>query len=319
MRPAAVIAPVRDFFLLEEPERALSAYTPAQRILVVDLRRAGEARLRAARRAPSPLVACVLLRDSIAMLARMHAAARDPSLDAATMPLSECAVLVPFGDVALDDEDADRLRAVFAPSSTLDIDRLDPVALERLNRALDKTAEAMRGGVEARSRLQLRAQRWGRLGAVALVALYFAWAGVRRYVLPVNIAVGKPVHVSSYKEKPPDGHELVDGRPGFTYAVHTNTEDSPNVVIDLQGIYDVDRVVVYNRADGWWDDCLPLVVESSRDGSTYKELGRREEHFGFDSPWKIDAKGEAARYVRVRVDRHSYLTLGKVEVFGKKP
>ena len=66
MRPAAVIAPVRDFFLLEEPERALSAYTPAQRILVVDLRRAGEARLRAARRAPSPLVACVLLRDSIA-------------------------------------------------------------------------------------------------------------------------------------------------------------------------------------------------------------------------------------------------------------
>jgi hypothetical protein len=117
---------------------------------------------------------------------------------------------------------------------------------------------------------------------------------------------------------PPDGKELVDGTIGTSYGLETNTEDSPNVVIDLLGEYRVDRVEVYNRVDGWFGDCLPLVVELSRDGTTYEEIGRRDTYFGTNPPWLVPANGRGARYVRVRVARHSYLALSEIEVFGKK-
>jgi hypothetical protein len=157
------------------------------------------------------------------------------------------------------------------------------------------------------------------LAAVVLILLYVGWLGVRHRVMPINIALGKPVRVSSYKQKPPDGHELVDGRPGFTFAVETNVEESPSVVIDLLSEHAIDRIVIHNRADGWWDDCLPLVVELSRDDRTYTELARRVTYFGFDTPWVVQASGRMARFVRIRVARRSYLALGRVEIFGDRP
>jgi hypothetical protein len=117
---------------------------------------------------------------------------------------------------------------------------------------------------------------------------------------------------------PPDGHELVDGETISSFGVHTNTEDSPRVTIDLQSIYRIFSIKVYNRGDGWFDDCLPLVVELSADGQNYFPVGRRDVHFDQSPPWVIDAQKHQARYVRLRVDRRSYLALSEVEVFGKK-
>jgi hypothetical protein len=76
-------------------------------------------------------------------------------------------------------------------------------------------------------------------------------------------------------------------------------------------------VKVYNRIDGWFDDCLPLVVEFSIDGNTYKEIGRRTDHFGTNPPWVVDGRQQSARFVRLRVDRKSYLALSEVEIYGK--
>ena len=73
-----------------------------------------------------------------------------------------------------------------------------------------------------------------------------------------------------------------------------------------------------NRVDGWFDDCLPLVVELSRDGVKWEEIGQREDHFGTDPPWIVNAGGRMATQVRLRVARKSYLALSEVEVFGKK-
>jgi hypothetical protein len=95
-------------------------------------------------------------------------------------------------------------------------------------------------------------------------------------------------------------------------------EESPNVVIDLLDTYRIQRVKVHNRLDGWYDDCLPLVVELSTDGKTYADLARRDDHFDSDPPWIVEAGGQPARYVRVRVARKSYLALSEVEVFGRK-
>jgi hypothetical protein len=321
MGPAAILAPVREFFLLQAPERILTAYTPDQHRRVSELRAAGEARLSAGRGATSALIACVLLRDAVMLLLRARALARNASLGDA-VALAEGALAIPeLPRDPLDGRlgDADRVREALATGDPLYLDRLDPAARARLRIALERAAAALRKSVEARTLVHVRAQRWGRLAAIAVLVLYAAWLGVRRRIVPVNVAIGKPVLVSSYKVNPPDGHELVDGRPGFTFAVETNVEESPHVVIDLLADYAIGRMAIHNRADGWWDDCLPLVVELSRDGKTYTELARRDTHFGFDAPWVIEASGRMARYVRVRVARRSYLALGRVEIFGYRP
>jgi hypothetical protein len=313
---------LREFFLLEASERTIAAYTPEQHRRVRELTDAGEERLAAARRSSSALAACILLRESVAALGRARAVARDLLLDDAELALLDVAREVPeLPPDVLDGGTGDtaRVRRALSTEDPLFLDRLDPAELARTRTALERVALTLRRRVEARSLGHVRAQRWGRLAAIAVVLLYAAWLGVRGRLGPVNVAPGKHVHVSSYKENPPDGHELVDGRPGFSFGVITNTEDSPNVVIDLAGDYAIDRVAITNRSDGWWDDCLPLVVELSRDGKTYTELARRETHFGFDVPWVARASGRMARYVRVRVARRSYLALGRVEVFGSKP
>ena len=126
------------------------------------------------------------------------------------------------------------------------------------------------------------------------------------------------MHPSSRKAGPPDGHELVDGDIGTSFGVLTNVEDSPSVVIDLQDRYWIDSVKVHNRVDGWFDDCLPLVVELSQDGVHWDAIGRRDQHFDANPPWVVDGGGRPAHFVRVRVDRKSYLALSEVEVYGKQ-
>jgi hypothetical protein len=322
MRVAAALSPVRDFFLLEKPFRAVAAYTHDQHTRVAELCAAGDARVRVARSTTPEVAVCLLLRDAVESFARAHAAARDAGLDAGALSRKDCTSEVPSLTPDPLDGSQDHTALVsraLAADDPLYLDRLDPAELARLHMALERAARAMRRGVEARSRLHLHVLRWARVAAVALLVLVGAWLVVRAR-RPKNIAVGKPVKVSSYLVNPPDGQELATGRLGFTYSVHTNIEDSPNVVIDLQGEYAIDSVEVFNRADGWFDDCLPLVVEVSRDGGTYVELSRREEYFGFDKPWVVSANGQTARFVRARVARrNSYLALGRLRVFGRKP
>jgi hypothetical protein len=317
----SLFAPLRELFLLERAERAVESCTPDQRARVLALRSAAAVRLVAARRATSPVASCVLHREAVALLARTRAAVRDARLDYAELALLDGSTEVP--DLQPDPNDgtvgdADRVREALAASHPLYLDRLEGYELARLRVALNRAAGVLRGCVEARSRNEIRALRWGRRGTLSVLVLVAAWMGVRWRVAPVNVAVGKPVHASSHHPNTPVGNELVDGRPGFVFALLTASEDSPHVDIDLQDDYALDRIAVYNRSDGWWDDCLPLVVELSRDGATYAEVGRREEYFGFNTPWTIMASGRIARIVRLRVARPSYLALGRVEVFGKK-
>jgi hypothetical protein len=317
----SILAPLRELLFLERAERTASSYTSDQRARVVSLNRAASDRVLAARSAISPLASCVLFRDAVSMLARARAAARDARLDYPDLALLSGAADVldvqrhPSGEELAD---ADLVCEALATDDPLYLDRLERHALARLRVALGRAAHVLRRHIEVRSREQIRASRFQRCAALAALVPAVIWLGVRWRFMPENVAAGKPVHASSRHPDTPDGHELVDGRRRFVFTVHTNTEDSPHVDIDLLGDFTVDRIAVYNRSDGWWDDCLPLVVELSRDGATYSEIGRREEHFGFAVPWTIEASGRVARIVRLRVARQSYLALGGVEVFGKK-
>lgn len=320
MSIVSLVDPIREAFTLRDAERAIVAYAPLQHARIRAHVLGGQRRERAGRRAIDAVAAALLLREALqhylwaAHLVREPDARLDGVDLVATMPPLPRDPARPRADPS-DDE---RVREALAVHDPLYFDALSAEDCERARWALDRAASQARRRVEARTLTNVRATRWARFAAVLLVIGYAAYAIARVALMPKDIALGKPVHPSSRKGGAPDGHELVDGDIGTSVGVHTNTEDSPNVVIDLQGAYWIDQVKVYNRVDGWFDDCLPLVVELSVDGTKWEEIGRREEHFGTDPPWIVDAGGHKAKQVRVRVDRRSYLALSEVEVFGKK-
>jgi hypothetical protein len=314
------VRPIREFFTLRAAESVVRAYTPAQHARVREHVDAADRRLSGGRRATQAVPAAVLLREAVrqyllaAEIAR-RPDAREDDLDAvAAMPALPQDPARPRADPT---DDA-RVREALASRDALYFDRLPAEDAERARWALDRAAAMLRRRVEARSLTNVRGTRWGRIAAVVLIVGYAAVVIVRAAVLPKNIALNRPVHPSSRRVNPPDGHELVDGEIGTSYGVHTNNENEPNVVIDLQDRYWIDTVKVYNRVDGWFDDCLPLVVELSQDGKQWDEIGRREEHFGTDPPWIVSGRGKPASFVRIKVARNSYLALSEVEVFGQK-
>ena len=84
----------------------------------------------------------------------------------------------------------------------------------------------------------------------------------------------------------------------------------------LEQLRHIRRVVVYNRGDVNLDQCLPFSVSVSDDGRIYKELARRDTHFGsgdfLSSPWTIKCDVHA-RFVRV--EAKDYVALSELEVF----
>jgi hypothetical protein len=336
MAPASsLLGSVREFFTLRHAESTVRAYTPAQRSLVAEHADAALHRLVAGRRVAQAVSAAELLRESVARYLDAAALARasDADATAALAHFDRAAALPPLPpDPArprADPTDDARVRAALsalAASDPLYFDRLSPEDAERARWALDRAATMLRGAVESRSLPHLRGARWGRVAGALLVLAYVAWTAVRIFVLPRNIALDKPVRASSVDRggtpggaRAPDPKELVDGDLGTSYGVKTAVEDSPNVVIDLLDKYWIQTVAVHNRIDGWApDDCLPLVLEVSVDGTQWTEVARRTEHFEAKPGWIVNASGRGARYVRLRVDHRGYLALSEVEVYGRK-
>jgi hypothetical protein len=318
---AAVTAPMREFFTQRRAEQVVRAYSPGQQARVGELVRAGSTRMLAGRRTAHPVAACLLMRDGVVCLLRAAEVARDPSLGDAEPAAHELLSPTLPAEAARPraaPSDEARVREALASRDPLYFDRLGPEDVERTRWALDRAGSVVRRRIESRSLVHVRATRWGRLAAVAVVLLWALVALGRAKFLPRNIALGKPFHPSSQKATPPGGQTIVDGDTGTSVGMHTTVEDNPNVVIDLEAPYWISTVKVYNRVDGWFDDCLPLVLELSTDDKTFSEVARRETHFGTSPPWIVDVGGRPGRYVRLRVPRHGYLALSEVEVFGKK-
>jgi hypothetical protein len=314
----SLVDPIREFFTLRRAEGAVRAYAPAQHALVTVHAEASRQRLAAGRRVTQAVPAAVLLREALRHALFATACARDPATDTGALDLAAAMPPLPPDPArpTADPSDDARARAALASRDPLYFDRLSPEDAERTRFALERATDGVRRGVEVRSLTNLRAARWGRIAGVFLLLGYASFAVVRARVMPKDIALGKPVHPSSRKHNPPDGHELVDGEIGTSFGIHTNTEDNANVVIDLLGRYWIGSVKVHNRVDGWFDDCLPLVVELSDDGTHWDEIGRRTEHFDANPPWVVNGRGKPAHFVRIRVDRKSYIALSEVEVYG---
>jgi hypothetical protein len=203
----------------------------------------------------------------------------------------------------------------------------DPLLLDRLSDgdAVDRVQSYrpliawLRSLTEPRTIREIKFQRAIRVTFATVVPLALVIWGLYRLITPVNIALHKPVVASSmhpYSTSQPSG--LTDGVKSGTYGVHTNQEESPWVQVDLQDVYRIDKVSIYNRGDGWFDDGLPMTLLFSENGTDFKEVDKRTTTFGQWMPWTYKAHKARARYIRVAGNKGTFVALSELEVNGKK-
>jgi hypothetical protein len=160
--------------------------------------------------------------------------------------------------------------------------------------------------------------RWLRVTAlVLLLAVLFGAVGTwldRKFAKP-NLALHCQVTVSSQSREFPsvgaDHSLLVDGdhdNMGF----HTESAGQQWAVIDLGSVRKFDKVVVYNRSDGYQDRAVPLRLEVSTNNRDFTLLRERKEVF---DTWTAKGLHAEGRYLRLLNTPPNYFHLAEVEVY----
>jgi hypothetical protein len=157
--------------------------------------------------------------------------------------------------------------------------------------------------------------RWSRVLGVALVLVLAAtftgkW-GSKKFGKP-NLALHASVTASSqFPGQGTDHSMLVDGDPD-TLGFHTLENGQNWVLIDLGKVQKFDKIVVYNRPDGYEERAVPLKVEVSKDGQNYTQVAERKETF---DKWKATGLKAEARYVRLKNNPGQFFHLAEVELY----
>jgi hypothetical protein len=316
MAGPSFLAPIGEFFLLRRAEERVRRYSPAQYARVAAHREAGGKRARAARRAGDPVSAAVLYRDALLAYARADAAAQgeDAGGELRTADLALRLPLVPMDAVDPSTDDTSRVRRAVAAEDPLFFDTLGREELDRVVAAMDRAVVAARRGIEARSVTHLRGARIGRIAGCVLLLLAVGVHLARAWLRP-DIALGKPVKISSFLIGKPE--LLVDGDIGTSFAVATTRTENPWLSVDLGSPHPIGTIDVYNRVDGYVDDSLPIVIETSLDDAHWTEVGRRDTTFGAYPPWTVHPGRMPARFVRARSLVRTTFALSEIAVYEK--
>jgi hypothetical protein len=156
--------------------------------------------------------------------------------------------------------------------------------------------------------------RWLRIGLSAAAVLAVLLAGFFRYVVASNLALHRPVTVSSsFSEWGAsfDPKAVVDGDTS-NIGFHTQRGGQQYVTIDLGVAHRIRRVVAYNRTDCCGEKAIPLRIEVSENGTAYREVALRSKPFDV---WKATFSPVDARYVRLTSLSGDYFHLAEVEVY----
>ncbi len=318
--------PVVDAFLLRAVERTVQSYAEARQQKLREFFKAAELRMRAAEELAEAQTAVAFPLYREAALLYMAALVVVDENATVSEPLQPPDVVAQFETLdvkrtcpATPAELADFLSLVAAP---------DPMALDRLSSAeafqrmkpVRTIVVWLRESNEPRTLREIKVQRFTRISILTLVvAVGLVW-GLIVLFTPKNIALHRPVSLSSvFPGAAVVPQNLTDGVTSGAYAVHTNREDNAWVQVDLQDVYRISKVKIYNRGDGWFDEGLPLTLTFSENGVDFVEVDKRTKSFGQWVPWTFDAGGKKARYIRVHGFKgNGYVTLSELEAFGKK-
>jgi hypothetical protein len=127
-----------------------------------------------------------------------------------------------------------------------------------------------------------------------------------------NLALHAAVTTSSqFPGQGMDHSLLVDGDPD-TLGFHTMDGGNQWVVIDLGKVQKFDKIVVYNRPDGFEERAVPLKVEVSKDNQNYKQIAERRESF---DKWTVKGLHAEGRYIRMKNTPPNFFHLAEVEVY----
>ncbi len=161
----------------------------------------------------------------------------------------------------------------------------------------------------------MKAARIARVGLASTALAALALFGAVRALSPTNLALRKPVASSSraYDTTP---EAAVDGRKFGRLGFHSSMEDSPWISIDLGRRYQIERIAVFGRDDCCFDQSIPLALQVSDDGATYRDIDERKDWFTAYEPWIVKPREAVARFVRLQTRAHAVLVLSEVEING---
>ncbi len=140
------------------------------------------------------------------------------------------------------------------------------------------------------------------IAAVALVVVLLVGLAVRSF-RPPNLVPNAAMKLSSQL------YECKNAECGSAF-FHTANEEKPWVLFDFGKEKRLHSIDVTNRKDCCYDRAVPLVVETSNDEKSWSAQARTEQPF---VTWSAVLAGRA-RFVRLRVDKTSYLHLTSVEI-----
>jgi hypothetical protein len=314
----------RELVLLEKAQQRSASLSDAQLTAMRAYHDAAVSRLTVARdirgTAQAP-VALELYREGALLYTLAYLASKEPNADVSA--------LSPEATVRKLDEtlDTDALRP---PSELARVKPLllaaDPLAFDRLpSDQAEQSAQDLEIATRWLSRLfdvrsprelkMARVLRLGVAGASALAVIVFLLVWI---FSPKDLAKNRPATSNASTMWGSTIAAAVDGSTSGPYGFHSSLEDSPWLAVDLGRRYAIDRVRVVGRSDGVYDQSVPLALEVSDDGGTYKQVAERTEPFSAFDPWVVKPTGVTAQFVRVRTLRRSYLVIGELEVYGKK-
>lgn len=158
--------------------------------------------------------------------------------------------------------------------------------------------------------------RWARVIVALLVvggALFWTGNKIASKFAKPNLALHRPVTVSSQFPGQGTDHTLLVDGDHDNLGFHTNADPQGAwVEIDLGEVKKFDKVVVYNRADGFEERAVPIKLEVSKDNVNWTQVAERKETF---DKWTAKHLNAEARYVRLKNTPPNYFHLAEVEVY----
>lgn len=154
--------------------------------------------------------------------------------------------------------------------------------------------------------------RCSRIAALIAVLLGTALCALNWALSSPNLALHQRVLVeSSSREFVVDPRHVVDGD-RMNLGFHTEMSGRKRVTIDLLAVRRVRRVDVYNRLDCCQDRAVPLSLEVSADGETFRVVAERKQRFVV---WNADIRSTEARYVRLVHRGRQPFHLSEIEIY----
>ncbi|MGD1865592.1 MAG: discoidin domain-containing protein [Phormidesmis sp.] len=137
-----------------------------------------------------------------------------------------------------------------------------------------------------------------------------------------NVALNKPAKQSSTSKysKKNDPQGAVSGTKSGRYNFHTDCEINPWWQVDLEQIYELEEVRIYNRLDSCRERASSLKIFISDNGLRWAQVHENnpsKDFGGIDgSPLVVKLNSRKARYVRAQLNAVEVLHLDQVEVYA---